>query len=472
MYGDMKKLDEVMAEYDKVSPTFCMAKWMHVSLHLLNGRTHSCYLPQTHKIPLDEVKKDPSALHNTSHKKQQRKMMLSGERPAECSICWNVEDLPGNQVSDRKLRALESWTMKHFDQVKQMPWDASINPSYVEVSFSHLCNFACTYCSPAVSSRWEKLVREEGPYLLSEGGHNDLEWIKQAGLSPLDEENNPYIEAFWKWWPDLVKGLLYFRVTGGEPLLSKHTYALLDWIDQNPQPHLTLEFNSNLGIPEVHFDRFIKRCVALSEGGKIKKLSLYTSIDTIGEQAEYVRDGLDFNKFEANLKRFTDELPSASVNFMCTMNNLSLVRFKELLQWFMELRQVCWDKNHRGGINIDLPHLVAPFHQSIQILTPDFQLVTKDLVEFMEKSSSEHIGPTGFRNNEISKMRRIHQMLKETGSEPWIEKARKDFYLFFSEYDRRRGRDFLKVFPEMRLFWQTCRHLVEQDQARKPMGLR
>ena len=32
---------------------------------------HSCHHPPTHKIPLDEIKANPKALHNTQYKKQQ-----------------------------------------------------------------------------------------------------------------------------------------------------------------------------------------------------------------------------------------------------------------------------------------------------------------------------------------------------------------------------------------------------------------
>jgi len=38
-----------------------------------------------------------------------------------------------------------------------------------------------------------------------------------------------------------------------------------------------------------------------------------------------------------------------------------------------------------------------------------------------------------------------------------LDTLRSDFYLFFSEHDRRRGTNFLKTFPTMAEFWDTCR---------------
>ncbi|MCX6102749.1 MAG: hypothetical protein NT000_05730 [Proteobacteria bacterium] len=78
-------------ELDAVSPSFCAAKWKQVTVHLQNGLTHSCHHPVPHKIPLKELQLNPSALHNTEFKKQQRKLMLQGKRPAECDYCWRVE---------------------------------------------------------------------------------------------------------------------------------------------------------------------------------------------------------------------------------------------------------------------------------------------------------------------------------------------------------------------------------------------
>ena len=75
---------KVKEKLDEVGCGFCLAKWTQVTLHLQNGHTHSCHHPDTHKIPLDELENNPSALHNTEFKKLKRKEMLEGGRPKEC----------------------------------------------------------------------------------------------------------------------------------------------------------------------------------------------------------------------------------------------------------------------------------------------------------------------------------------------------------------------------------------------------
>ena len=123
---------------NKLSPSMCMAKWLQVSLHLPQGLTQSCYHPPTHKIPLDELKTNPTALHNTKEKLLQRKQMIDGERPSGCNYCWKIEDAPGGpHLSDRHYRSGEQWVGKDgWQQVVEGGWENNINPRYVEVNFN------------------------------------------------------------------------------------------------------------------------------------------------------------------------------------------------------------------------------------------------------------------------------------------------------------------------------------------------
>ncbi len=74
--GEYYNKTEILKDkLNKVSKSFCMAKWLQVSLHLPQGKTHSCYHPPAHKIPLDELKDNPGALHNTIEKKNERKLI-------------------------------------------------------------------------------------------------------------------------------------------------------------------------------------------------------------------------------------------------------------------------------------------------------------------------------------------------------------------------------------------------------------
>ena len=92
--------DTAEKQLKRISPSMCYAKWAQVSIHLTNGTTHSCYHPAPHKIPLEELEGNPSALHNTIEKKEQRKQMLCGDKPDGCSYCWKIEAMGKEFVSD------------------------------------------------------------------------------------------------------------------------------------------------------------------------------------------------------------------------------------------------------------------------------------------------------------------------------------------------------------------------------------
>jgi hypothetical protein len=87
----------------ELGPALCLAKWQQVSLHLTTGMNNSCYHPPLHRIPVESIGRSASALHNTDHKKAQRRLMLAGQRPPECSYCWTMED--AGKLSDRHYRS-------------------------------------------------------------------------------------------------------------------------------------------------------------------------------------------------------------------------------------------------------------------------------------------------------------------------------------------------------------------------------
>ena len=117
--SELDKIKQLMPFIeDQTSKTFCLAKWHHTTIYLATGETHSCYHPAPHKIPLEELKNNPSALHNTIEKKAQRKMMLDGHKPDGCSYCWNIESMGKDFVSDRHIKTTSILKKKKFRRNK------------------------------------------------------------------------------------------------------------------------------------------------------------------------------------------------------------------------------------------------------------------------------------------------------------------------------------------------------------------
>ena len=312
---------KVKEELNKTGCGFCLAKWTQVTMHLQIGHTHSCHHPGTHPIPEREIRRNPSALHNTRFKKIRRKEMLEGKRPSECDYCWNVED-NSNEFSDRVFKSGEPWSHPHMKEIKALDWKADFNPKYVEVSFSNACNFKCSYCSPQFSTRWMEEIEQYGGYPTTDN-FNDLSYLRQEDKMPIPiSQENPYVEAFWKWWPELYRDLYTFRITGGEPLMSKDTWAVLDYIieQETPNKNLSLAINSNLGVPDKLIDKFIDKINKITEENRVKDFVIFTSCDTKGEQAEYIRNGLVYNQFIDNVNKILEKCPRVNITFMTTYN--------------------------------------------------------------------------------------------------------------------------------------------------------
>ncbi len=465
----MKKpveFSQVKAQLDSVSPTFCIAKWKQVTLHLHNGRTHSCHHPYPHAVSKAELQNDPSALHNTEKKKEARAQMLKGARPAECQYCWNVEDLPafkqGEIFSDRVTKSSESWARPYLEELKNSDAKKNLNPSYVEVSFSNLCNFKCSYCSPVYSSKWQEEIESHGPYNTS-AKFNNLEYFKSVGEMPLPYKSpNPYVESFWKWWPDLVKDLKVFRITGGEPLLNENTFKILDYFHENPQPQLELAFNTNGNAPQKLMDEFIEKAAQLLSHKKISGLHVFTSLDGYGPYAEYGRHGLKYSAWLDNINRILTAMPEAQVTIMCTTNIFSIPEFLKFLEMIFDLKTRYPGHRVTSDINI----LRFPHHQNLSILPDSLKTAFDSSLEFMKsrKVEIEHLSSIpGFSVFEVNRMERMIQYMKSGPSRKdkiSIYHARADFYKFVTEHDKRRGTNFLNSFPQLKNFYDLCKDSV------------
>lgn len=444
---------------DSISPSFCLAKWKQVTVHLQTGHNHSCHHPRTHFIPIEEIKKSPSSLHNTEYKKEQRKLMIDGIRPPECDYCWRVEDSESESISDRVIKSFSPWANKHFQEVLDNGYEKDIYPSNLEVSFSHVCNFKCSYCMPSVSSQWMEEIERHGPYPTS-NRYNNLEWVKKQNKIPIPlKEYNPYVDAFWKWWPELSNHLEIFRITGGEPLLSKETFKVLDYLIENPKPKISIQINSNLCVPTEIYKRFIEKLIVLQETNNIV---VHTSCEAYGKKAEYIRHGMIYNQWIDNCNYFLEKVKKGKLNIMSTYNALSVTSYTEFLKDILSL-----NKSHgtrfflfkKQVVSLDIPYLNNPKHQSVEILTKNYLPYIENQISFMEKYKSS----IGFQDDEIKKLERVYSvfepLLDNTNNETQIMIDRRDFAIFVDEHDKRRGTNFLKTFPEMEEFYNICKNI-------------
>ena len=201
---------------DPKSASFCGAKWYNATIWLGSGMTTSCHHPLPHKIDLEAIKTNPSAIHNTVQKKAERKQMQCGDRPKGCEYCWKIEDIDRDNISDRVYKS-KIFTNEALDEAHKADPNTDWNLKTLEIAFDRTCNFACTYCNPAFSSTWANNIKQKGPYTgMITDGRNHFTHAHDSAEPYKKDESNPYVEAFYKWWEtDLHKSLDELRITGG-----------------------------------------------------------------------------------------------------------------------------------------------------------------------------------------------------------------------------------------------------------------
>jgi organic radical activating enzyme len=431
---------------DTKSASFCAAKWYNATIWLGSGMTTSCHHPPAHKISDALLKINPSAIHNTEQKKQDRAMMQRGERPGGCEYCWKIEDMGRDAISDRVYKS-KIYPIEALDEVYTIPPAEDVNLRTLEIAFDRTCQFACSYCNPAFSSTWVKDIQRNGAYesLVSDGRNHFTHSHDSAQLYRFGE-TNPYVEAFFAWWEtDLHRTLQELRITGGEPLMSGETWKLLDWFKNNKGKSSTrLAINSNLGAT-VDLDRLLDSIDGL-------EVDIYTSQEATGAQAEYVRDGLDYNAWLRNVQRLLDSDNIRAVHCMATINALCLETLPSLLNSINHLK-TCYGKER---VSFTLNILRFPSFQSALVLPDNLRTQYKDsLQQWLDANKDSPL----LHEHEVNHMQRLIDYLdvvKTPHSDTFdMPKLHNDFKKFYTQYDQRRGKDFEKSFPTLSQWYRT-----------------
>jgi organic radical activating enzyme len=426
---------------DKLSPSFCGAKWYNATIWLGSGMSTSCHHPPAHSINEQEIKFNPSRIHNTEQKKQDRAMMQNGERPQGCEYCWKIEDAGEDLISDRVYKS-KIYTDKDLEDARNTPPDADVNLKTLEISFDRTCQFACSYCNPAFSSTWVKDISKHGPYsLLVSDGRNHFTHTHDSAQRFKFGDQNPYADAFFSWWEsDLHRTLEELRITGGEPLMSGYTWQLLSWFKKNPQKSKTrLAINSNLG---METDKIIQLLDA-SEG---VELDIYTSNESMNAHAEYIRDGLVWQQWVDNMELLIKSKRIRGLHVMNTINALCLESLPEFLTFLLEWKSK-WGKDFP---NFTLNILRFPSFQSPLVLPKEIREHHANRLKQWLSNFYNHAMLHEHERNHVQRLidylNKVETPHSETFERP---KLLNDFKQFYSQYDQRRGKNFVETFPNL-----------------------
>lgn len=221
--------------------------------------------------------------------------------------------------------------------------------------------------------------------------------------------------------------------------MSGETWKLLDWFRANKGKSQTrLAINSNLGA-EVDVDRLLDSIEGL-------EVDIYTSNESMGLQAEYIRDGLDWRAWTDNMHKIAASGRVRGLHVMNTINALCLDSLPEFIDFMIMLK-------HRYGTdfpNFTLNILRFPSFQSPLVLSDELRIYYRNrLVDVLAR----YQGSSVLQEHEHNHLQRLIDYLdivKTPHSEAFdLIKLRNDFRQFYTQYDQRRGKNFVNTFPNL-----------------------
>ena len=262
----------------------CSLKWGWNTFRMHTGTSSSCHRVKPEFVPIEQF----DQFHNMPMVLADRALMRKGEWPngRGCEYCKTVED--GGGISDR---------LYHNQLPDQAPLSFGesdyVVPSISEIYLENTCDLACVYCIPQFSSKINNELNTFGPNVI--------------GLTPLPKlaDGDRYFEKYLEWFDQHSHKLTRLSLMGGEPMLQKNLWVLLDFLKSKNNPNLEININSNLNSSKSTIERYVNTIKELILNKSIKRADIQASIDCWGPQQQFIRYGLDLDQFQNNFEYLT-----------------------------------------------------------------------------------------------------------------------------------------------------------------------
>jgi organic radical activating enzyme len=412
---------------------FCAAKWDELYLYLNHGNTNSCHHPIPHRIPIDEIQENVAALHNTRHKMNMQQLMLTGQAPEECHMCWHIEKSNPNAKSDRFLKN-QLWKKS----VDEYTVDPNYVPKLIEVVFDNLCNLNCSYCDSGQSSSWAAAMNKLGPFDLE----TDYRQLYQTVYVKPGYTDPEYLDAWNRWWPTIKNQVQVLKFSGGEPLISPNFWRTLEEI-KNDNLDIAFSLNSNFSVDP----KYIKKLADFEKN--LKEITITASIDSVGAVAEFTRAGLNFDLFDSNVRWWSENTGNGcSLSLQSTVNIFAIWGFKEKLKYNLQL------KDSYGK------HKITEFYTTV-VRFPEFQsinLLPPKLKEYLYNDINEYYlaNKNQFEQNEQTYAEKIINYLTDD-PKPLrnlsTDSLKQDLKQFTKKYQTLSKHRFEEIFPKNFVEW-------------------
>ena len=396
---------------------FCMMPWVHMHAYP-DGRVYPCCLAD-YWHPVGDLRKNTMIeIWNNEKYKELRRNMLE-EKPSQvCNKCYEQES---NGFFSMRYDSNRNYG-HHIQDIESSGPDG-YNPNfklrYWDVRFSNLCNFRCRTCGPTFSSNWYN------DYVKMYSKVPDVLGRDMARIEYTAGDENSMLEQMEAHIPYLEQ--VYFA--GGEPLIMKEHYYLLEKLIEYGKTDVRIQYNTNfseLAFKDKHVFDYWKH---------FKHISVGASLDASGARAELMRKGTVWSQTVENRRKMIVEVPHVDFYIAATISAMNVLHILDFHREWVELGLV---KPKDFNFNIcQSPEWyridIFPTKFKEEVLRPAYE---KHLA-WLEPHDDLQRASNGFKSaiNFMTKEDRSHLMPK------FIEEVDK--------FDHLRSENFWTTFPEL-----------------------
>jgi len=241
----------------------------------------------------------------------------------------------------------------HIAEVDQTTEDGT-NPEfrirYWDVRFSNLCNFSCRSCGPIFSSNWYndhvKLYNRKPDVLGRDMARVEYTAGDEDAMLAQMLPHIPYLEQ------------VYFA--GGEPLIMKEHYFMLEKLVEHNKTNIRIQYNTNFS--ELRFkDKHV-----FDYWQHFKNVSVGASLDASGARAKLMRKGTDWTQIEQNRNRMMREVPHVDFYVSATISAMNVLHVLDFHKEWVRLGLI-----NAKDFNVNICQ--SPDWYRIDILPEDFK---------------------------------------------------------------------------------------------------
>lgn len=229
---------------------------------------------------------------------------LAGKQPVACGKCWNSENDGIESKRQMENRFLDYKLDRDLSYLIQDVYDGKNKTTMLQLYVGSICNGTCVTCGYRASSAWKTLnnkpinIKNEKNTVYT----NCINFLQQYDLSIIERIN----------------------FLGGEPLLIKETYLILEELKNkgNIDCHISYVTNGSVQLSEKQIMMF----------RQFKNVNCCVSIDGMKEEFEYIRFPLKWANVVENILTYKEVFNEVTASF--TISNLNYHNRSKIINWF------------------------------------------------------------------------------------------------------------------------------------------